>query len=135
MRWNGLMLMAAVGLSSLGCGGDTAADKKVSEAKVKIGEAASATVDAAKAKRDEYAVELNKQLDVLSVKYDEMKVQAAKAQGEAKIVLDKKLEEAKVKRDEAAKALAELKTASAERWEKVKTGAGKAFDELKKSFD
>jgi|SRR5579864_5718323 len=89
---------------------------------------------AAKAKRDEYAREKQKELDKLDAKYEELKASAAKAEGQAKKDLDKKVEEAKVKRDAAAKKLDELKEAAPDRWEKIKEGAENAFDDLKKIF-
>ena len=90
---------------------------------------------AAKAKRDEYVREMHKQLDELDTKYEEFKASAAKAAGQAKKDLDKKLDEAKVKRDAAAKKLDELKDAAPDRWEKIKDGVGSAFDDLKKIFN
>ncbi len=92
------------------------------------------TAEGAKAKRDEYARDMHKQLDELDAKYEELKASAAKAEGPAKKNLEKKLEEAKVKRDAAAKKLDELKEAAPDRWEKVKDGVGNAFDDLKKVF-
>jgi hypothetical protein len=89
---------------------------------------------AAKAKRDEYARDLQKELDKIDAKYEELKASAAKAEGQAKKDLDKKVEEAKVKRDAAAKKLDELKEAPPDRWEKIKEGAENAFDDLKKIF-
>ncbi len=89
---------------------------------------------AAKAKRDEYAREMRKQLDVLDAKYAELKASAAKAEGQAKKDLEKKVEEAKVKRDTAAKKLDELKEAAPDRGEKIKDSVGNAFDDLKKMF-
>jgi len=96
--------------------------------------AADAAAEAAKAKRDEYAREMQKQLDALDVKYEELKGRAAKAAGQAKKDLDKTLAEAKVKRDAAAKKLGEVKKADATRWEKIKEGVGSAFADLKKVF-
>jgi hypothetical protein len=131
------LLASAVGTSALlalGCGGDTAAAKKVEEATVKIGEAGSATWEAAKAKRDEFVVEANKQMQQLDVKYEELKAKAATAAEDAKPQMEKLVAEAKVKRDVAAKKLEELKAAGADRWEKVKVGVGDAMDDLKKAF-
>ena len=105
------------------------------DAKKKIGDAADATVEAAKAKRDDYAREMHKRLDELDMKYDELKARVAKADEQGKKGLQKKLDEAKVKRDAAAKKLDELKEASHDRWEKIKDGVGHAFDDLKKAFD
>ena len=90
---------------------------------------------AAKAKRDEYVSEMHKQLEGLDAKYEELKARAAKAEGQAKKDLEKKVGEAKVKRDAAARKLDELKVAAPDRWEKVKEEVGNAFDDLKKLFE
>jgi len=90
---------------------------------------------AATAQRDEYVREMQKQLSELDVKYEAMKASAAKAEGQAKKDLEKKLEEAKVKRDVAAKKLVEVKEAAPDRWVKIKDGFGNAFDDLKKMFN
>ena len=90
---------------------------------------------AAKAKRDEYAGEMHKQLEGLDAKYEELKARAAKAEGQAKKDLEKKVGEAKGKRDAAAKKLDELKVAAPDRWEKVKEEVGNAFDDLKKLIE
>lgn len=107
-------------------GGDGSTEFKITVAK-------DAEV-AAKAKRDEYAREMHKQLDELDAKYEELKASAAKAEGQAKKDLQKTVEEAKVKRDAAVKKLDELKEAAPDRWEKIKDGVGNAFDDLKKMF-
>jgi len=147
--WNDFMRRITVSawllagsLVALGCEQKTpptpvqeTADQKAAEAKAKTKEAADATVAAAQAKRDEYAVAMRKQLNELDVKYAELKERAAKAEGDMKTQLDKKVAEAKVKRDAAAEKLDELKTASADRWDKIKDGVGNAFDDLKKAFE
>ncbi|CAN5381747.1 hypothetical protein BH10PLA2_BH10PLA2_26190 [soil metagenome] len=139
MRQFGILSLAISGSLLVGCGTNTsstpATSAKMSNAKDKIKDAADATVEAAKAKRDEYAREMNKQMEALDVKYEELKSRAAKANDQAKKDLDKKVEVAKVKRDAAAKKLDELKEAGADRWEKVKDGVGRAFDDLKKVIE
>jgi TolA-binding protein len=139
MRLAILSLVFSATLLALGCGANssptTPPDPKVAEARDKISDASKATVEAAKAKRDEYARAMHKRLDELTVKYEELKVRAAKAEGQMKTELEKKLEEAKVKRDVAAKKLDELKEASHDRWEKVKDGVESAFEDLKKGVE
>jgi TolA-binding protein len=137
MRYLGISTLAIAATLLLGCEKTTTkpADAKIANAKQKIGEAVDATIEAAKAKRDEYVREMSKRLDEMNVKYEELKGSAAKAEGQAKKDLDKKLDEAKVKRDAAVKQLDELKNAGADRWEKVKDGVGSAFDDLKKIFE
>jgi len=140
--WKRLTSLGFFGLSSfslIGCGPEqhppTAADRKVAVAKVKIGEANDATIVAVTAKRDEYATEMQKQLDSLDAKYRDLEKRAGEAKDEAKKKLDAAVKVAKEKRDIAAKKLDELKTASADRWEKIKVGVGNAFEDLKKAFE
>jgi hypothetical protein len=110
-------------------GGDGSTDLKIT-----VTEDKDVAAKAAKEKRDAYAREMQKQLDDLDTKYEGLKTSAAKAEGQAKKDLEKKVEEAKVKRDAAAKKLEELKEAAPDRWEKIKDGVGNAFDDLKKVF-
>jgi hypothetical protein len=112
-------------------GADASHDLKVTVAKQTAKEIEAS---AARAKRDEYAREMHKQLDALDTKYEDLKGRAAKAEGQAKKDLDKQLAEAKVKRDVAAGKLEELKKAEPGRWEKLKGEAGSAFEDLKKLF-
>ena len=113
----------------------TTAELRRSEASEKIGDAVDATVDAARAKRDEYAVEARRQLNELDAKLADLNARAARATGDAKAELDKKAAEAKVKREAAAERLEELQTAGSERWEKIKVGVGNALDDLRRAFE
>jgi len=140
MRNTGILVITlSVSLLPLGCDkkatSPPASGSKTSTANEKVGEAADAAVIAAKAKRDEYAREMQKKLDELDVKYKALEKRAAEAKDDSKKDLDKKAKEAKAKRDAAAKKLDELKTASHDRWEKVKDGVEDAFDDLKKAFE
>ncbi len=136
MRYTGTLSLALSAALLLGCGETSPptrpSDAKIADAKDKIGDAGKATVEAARARRDDYAREMHKRLDDFDVKCKELEARAAKAEGQGKKDLEKKLAEAKVKRDAAAKKLAELKEAGIDRWEKVKEGVGNAFDDLKK---
>ncbi len=89
----------------------------------------------AKVKRDEYAREMQKQLDELDKKYKALEDRAAKAEEKDKKDLEKKVADAKVKRDAAAKKLDELKEAAPGHWEKIKDGVGDAFKDLRKMLD
>lgn len=139
MRHTGILSLGlSAALLSPGCSTNvpsSPADQRVSDAKAKVDDAAAATAAAGRAKRDEYARAMSKRLDELNVKYEELKGRAAKAEGQARKDLERKLDEAKVKRDAAAKKLDELKDAGADRWEKIKEGVGSAFDDLKKVFE
>ncbi|MCE9529598.1 MAG: apolipoprotein A1/A4/E family protein [Planctomycetes bacterium] len=134
MRKAGIFALAlSAGLLPLGC--NSSSTSPVSNAKEKIGEAAEATAAAAKAKRDEFAREMQKKLDELDTKIKALEQRASEAKGDAQKDLNDKVKVAKAKRDTAAKKLDELKEASHDRWEKVKDGVGNAFDDLKKAFD
>ncbi len=131
MRNTGIsLLVLSVTLLPLGCGSGSP-----SSPAEKIREAGDATIDAAKAKREEYTREMQKQLDELDVKYKALERRAAEAKDDSKKALDEKVKVAKAKRDVAAKKLAEVKEAGLDRWEKVKDGVGDAFDDLKKIFE
>jgi hypothetical protein len=112
-------------------GADAANDIKVTVAKQTAKEI---EISAAKAKQDEFAREMHKQLDALDVQYADLKSRAAKAEGQAKTDLEKLLAAAKVKRDAAASKLDELKKAEPGHWEKFKDEVGSAFEGLKKMF-
>ena len=132
-----MTLAIATAVMASGCSNSSSspADSRISSAREKIQAASDTTIEAARAKRDEYARAMQKQLDQLNAKYDDLKGRTARAEGQAKKDLEKKLEVAKAKRDVAAKKLDELKEAGLDRWEKVKEGVGNALDDLKKVFD
>ncbi len=116
-------------------GPDASNDLKITIAKQPSREAADAAAEAAKAKREEYALETQKLLDELDAKYEELVARAAETEGEAKKDLETKLAQAKEKRDVAAAKLDELKAATTDRWEKVKEGVENALDDLKTMFE
>jgi hypothetical protein len=132
-------LTFAASLLLVGCEKSTSStkpsDQKFTNAKEKIGEAADATAAATKAKRDDYARDMEKKLDEFDAKYQALEKRAAEAKGDAKKDLDEKVKVAKAKREVAANKLSELKEASADRWEKVKDGVGSALDDLKKVIE
>jgi hypothetical protein len=135
MRYLGILSLALfAALLPLACNSSTTTSS-VSNAREKIGEAADATAAAARAKRDEFARDMQKQLDELDAKCKALEQRAADAKGDAKKDLDEKVKVARAKRDTAAKKLNELKEASHDRWEKAKDGVGKAFEDLKKVFE
>jgi hypothetical protein len=116
-------------------GADASNLLKITVAKQPSSEAADAAAEAAKAAREEYALETRKLLEELDAKYEELVARAANTEGEAKKDLETKLAQAKEKRDVAAKKLDELIEGSADRWEKVKEGVENAFDDLKTMFE
>ena len=69
-----LYLALSTALLQPGCGTKPSStpdhDSKVSNAKEKIKDAVDATAEAAKAKRDEYALEMSKRLDESNAKYE-----------------------------------------------------------------
>jgi predicted nucleic acid-binding Zn-ribbon protein len=133
MRRTGILSLAFfVTLLTLGCG---TSPSPTSDANEKVRDAEKATIEAARAKRDEYARDMQKTLDELDAKCKVLEHRAANAEGQAKKDLEKKIEDAKAKHAVAAKKLRELKEASDDRWEKIKDGVGSAFDDLKKAVE
>ena len=134
-----LSIALAATLFPLGCGPTTTSTPTTgstrSDADDKVRKAEQAGAEAAKAKRDEYAREMEKKLDELEVKYRALEKRAAEAEGDARKDLDEKVKVAKAMRDAAAKKLDELKEASHDRWEKIKDGVENAFDDLKKVIE
>lgn len=116
-------------------GADASNVLKITVAKQSSSEASDAAVEAAEAKREEYALEARKQLDELDAKYEALAARVANTEGEAKEELEAKLAQAKEKRDVAAKKLEELTESSPDRWDKVKEGVENAFDDLKSMFE
>ena len=132
MRHAATLSLALAALLSPGCGTGSSPTPNAND---KVRDAGEAAAEAARAKRDEYAREMQKQLDVIDAKYKALEQRAAAATGDARKDLDEKVKVARARRDVAAKKLDEVKAASVERWEKVKDGVGNAFDDLKKIFD
>lgn len=97
--------------------------------------AAKVESDAARLEREENLKQMRADLDALQLKYEDLKVRAAKEKGDAKIEIDKKVAAAKVKLDEAEASLKEAKDAGPDRWEKIKEGFKGAAAELKSMFD
>lgn len=125
------LVLSAV-LLPLGCGPTTPSTADPNATKPSDTDKAAAE---AKAKRDAFVQEMQKQLDELDAKYRALEKRAAEAKGDARKELDEKVKVAKARRDVAARKLDELKTAGHDRWEKVKEGVGSAFDDLKKVFE
>ncbi len=115
-------------------GADATAEAKLSVAKLSPEEMAKAAEDAAKVKADEYTDSMQKQLDQLTVRYEDLETRASKAEGQAKTDLDIKVVESKAKLDVAVNKLDELESTSVDRWEAVKAEVIVAFEELRKSF-
>lgn len=88
----------------------------------------------AAASREAYIAEKSKQLQDLDAKYEGLKTQAAKSEGQTKKDLEKKAEDVKVKRDQAATKLEDLKKAPLDKWESLKDSVGTAFDDFGKMF-
>ena len=85
--------------------------------------------------KDDYARDMRKRLKELESNYVELKSRAAKAEGQAKRDLEKKIEAAKEKRDEASRKLDVLSLAGSDGWQKAKTEFETAFAELKSVFE
>jgi hypothetical protein len=133
MRHFGILSLAlSATLMPLGCSTNPSPTPDANE---KIKDAEKATVEAARAKRDEFVRDMQKKLDEFDAKYKELEQHAVEAKGDAKKDLGEKLKVAKTKRDVAAKKLDEVKAATHDRWEKIKEGVGSALDDLKTVFE
>lgn len=98
-------------------------------------EAKPVQTDAARLEWDAHLQDMRRDLDALQLKYEDLKVRAAAATGDAKAALDKKVASAKVKLDEAEATLKEAKDAGPDRWDKIKEGFSGALTELKSMFE
>jgi hypothetical protein len=116
-------------------GADVSSELKINVAILAPKDAANSTVEAVKAKRDEFILATQKMLEDLDAKCVALKERAAKAEGDAKKDLDTKVGQINEKRDAAIKKFEELKSAGDEHWETIKDAVGNAFDEMKKILE
>lgn len=91
--------------------------------------------DTARVEWNAHIQEMRRDLDALQLKYEDLKLRAAAAQGDSKIALDKKVARAKVRLDEAEATLSEAKDAGPDRWDKIKEGFSSAMTDLKSMFE
>jgi len=118
-------------LALMGCSGGSSGAPAAAAQHPKATMTAQAT-DAANAIWNAYMDAMQKQWDHFGEEFGALKDRAAKAEGQAKADLEKKLAEAKVKLDAVAVKMAEMKSAGTGHWAKATEGLSKAFEDLKK---
>ena len=85
-------------------------------------------------KRHAYVKKLKAQLDVWNAELDQFEAKAMKAEADAKIRYQRRVEELRRIRDAANLRLTEIQGASEDAWEDLKEGAHSAWNSLKESF-
>jgi myosin heavy subunit len=136
-----LGLVAALGIIALGsaCGDDHARTYKpnATDASVKkeAKEALEATKDYAAKKRDEFWVDMQKELDALDKRLDELRDRALNANAEIRKEIDDSRVDIEKKRTTARVKLEELKSAAANRWEDLQKAIRSAVDDTRSALD
>lgn len=85
--------------------------------------------------RDEYRQKADAQLAEGSKKLDELKARSANANGEARLALNKAVDDMNRKYQAARADLKELENAGKEQWQSARTKLGQALDDLKRWFE
>lgn len=85
-------------------------------------------------KRDAYVQKLKAKLDEWNSEIDVLAAKADKAEADAKISYQNRLEDLRTKRAEVEEKIAELQQASEGAWEDLKQGLENSWDILKTSF-
>lgn len=80
--------------------------------------------------KDAYEKKMQARLDQWSAEIDGLKAQAEKADAEARIALNEKIDEATAKKDSAKEKLDRLKDAGDDAWEDLKNGMEGAWSSL-----
>lgn len=88
-----------------------------------------------------YQQKMQARLDAMKAEVDKLEAQASEADADAKLKLNRRIEELKGKIDDGRSKLAELSEASGDAWESVRKGVdnvmtslGEAFDGVKDAF-
>jgi predicted nucleic acid-binding Zn-ribbon protein len=85
--------------------------------------------------KNTYQGEMETKLQHLGTELDTLKAKADQATAEAKLEIDKHIQELTAKQEELKQRLADLKTSTDEAWETLKTGVQNAWDELTEAFE
>jgi chromosome segregation ATPase len=84
---------------------------------------------------DAYTSKLNAQLKEWNAKVEELRAKGQSASADAKIQLNKQLDDLGIKRAAAEKKLKELQTAGTEKFQVLKQGVDQAWQDLRGAFD
>jgi len=99
---------------------------------------AQETLEAAKKfaekQKQEYQQKIQKELDGLSGRIEQLKEKARSATGDALTRLNQGIADLEKKKGDAQRKLDDMKTAGAEAWTKLKSGLDNAVNELKNTF-
>ena len=85
-------------------------------------------------KKHAYVKELKAQLDAWNAELDQFEAKARKAEANAKIRYQQRVEELRRMRDAAKLRLTEIQGASEDAWEDLREGVQSAWSSLKESF-
>jgi hypothetical protein len=85
--------------------------------------------------KEAYQEKIEAQLKEWSARLQELKAKADKATADAKIEMEKHIEELRAKKEAAQHKLNDIKTAGADSWEALKSGSEKTLEEMKKTWD
>jgi protoporphyrinogen oxidase len=130
-RCSAILLGAFVGLVLIL---STTAMVKSAGAKEETKETASSAVESAKQQKDEFVSKAHKEMDDLSARIQELKKKAEAESGEAKIKLERQVEELRKEQRIVVKKVARLKSASGEAWRDFKADVENSIEHLKESF-
>ena len=84
-------------------------------------------------KRKAFVEEMQREMDALNVKLGELKSKARTLTGEAKVKIDRQIQNLEQEQKAAARKFDALKTATGEKWTEMKAGVVDAVDRLKQS--
>jgi uncharacterized coiled-coil DUF342 family protein len=80
--------------------------------------------------RDAYVQKLQAQMDIWAAKIDALRAKAHMAEADAKLELNKKIDELEAKQSHTKDKLAEIRDSGDDAWEDLKSGAERAWHDL-----
>jgi len=105
------------------------------EVKDKYKDAATATKNYVDQNKDDFVAFMDKKLQVLDSKINQLAERSKPYKDEAKIQADKALAALREERKSVGEQLGKVKQSSAEVWQDVKDGFSSAMDELEKAYE
>jgi chromosome segregation ATPase len=132
-----LALAVAAGLGGTACGKTESPPQKATIADVKkeAKELATSAGDLARQTKEAFVANAEQELADMNGKIRDLKLQAEKAQGDAKARLDRSVEQLERQRQTATETLKEIKDASGDAWKDMTSGFTAAWEEMKKGYD
>ncbi|MCA9013716.1 MAG: hypothetical protein KDA77_00160 [Planctomycetaceae bacterium] len=105
------------------------------DVKQKVDEAVETATEFTKQKRDEYAGQIQQQLEELNGKIADLETKGAKLKDEAKTKWNERLKHLKQNRDQVNQQLEEFNKSSADAWDGLKRDLDIAWKNLKQAYD